>query len=155
MAVGPDGAAVAVGSDGGTVWVFGLPSGRRTATFRVSPAANRRPTVHRVAFCPSGGRLVASDGEGVASRVISGGGRGWRSSARGAARDIAIRTDTGAVLMTNRSEFVFELDPNTGQERWCYHLECGPLFGLAVSPTGRTAAAGTFGGGVAIWQLMP
>jgi WD40 repeat protein len=154
--VAPDGRSVAAGSDRGTVWVFAIPSGSRLATLRRAPDRGGDRGVYRLTISPGGDQLAVLHRGCVAVRALSRPGATWRSGQPvEEPRDLAFTQDGAAVLVSDLSGSVFELDAASGRVRRAYPLGAGPLYGVTVAPRGRRAAAGAADGRVVLWELEP
>jgi WD40 repeat protein len=154
LAVAPDGRSLAAVSDRGAGWVFALPSGERITTLRQLTDSGRDKGVYRLTFSPDGSRLVALGRNGIVCRVLSGSGKGWRSgSSVKAPRDFAFTSDGSALLVTDLSGKVVELETTNGHVIRTHSLDAGPLYGVAVSPDVRRAAVGAADGRIVLWEL--
>ncbi|MCW5775229.1 MAG: protein kinase [Phycisphaeraceae bacterium] len=145
----PDGATIAAACSDGSVRLLEASSGETLRTF--GPA---RGEVYAVAFSPEGRRIAAVNGDStvVVYDVEDGGVVALASGLAALPRDVAYSPDGTRLYTSGAVDGVIVWDAATLERVDALRTTSTP-WSVAISPDGRTLAAGTFGATVEFFDL--
>jgi WD40 repeat protein len=150
LAFHPNGDALAVGWNNGTVDLLDIPSGDRITELP------RGAAVNAIAFSPDGSLLATLPGRGVRIWDVRPGGffpRLLLGEHAERAWTLAF-TPSGDYLATGGWDSTVRLwDPQTGAERARYDWQLGRILAVAFAPDGLTAAAAGNANDIIIWDV--
>jgi WD40 repeat protein/transcriptional regulator with XRE-family HTH domain len=151
----PDGARLALASNGGTVRIFDSTNGRLLLEFPTSHGGSEEQ-LWQIAFSPDGKRLGTARGDGVyvwdatsGKRLLTftGHGEGVRASG------ITFSPNGKWAATTGNDSSVQVWDAATGEVIFKLAGHTGPTFGVAFSPDGRSLASSSVDRTIKIWRL--